>query len=788
MKKTISIIAILTAILMIISLYSCAPSKGPAETDGGNKQNSDTADGTSKPGEDVSAELTAYESASKTLLEADKLHMDVQINRKIEYGTDIFEASVFRKADYTDVGKDNFIAVIEDKNIVGKKVYNTTEVYSDGVEYLVISDDSSMGYYAESDLQSFMDRQVPVILIDPDLYGDVRADDSEDNTVIFSSPSAVETFAANDRMELISAEGKLTLNDLGSIAKMTYTLTYESGPAVITEEYISKVTSGSSEANDYDVPAKDNCLKVNDVSVPALMYYSKSAAAGTTTLNADNTINIGSEAGMIAKIQQEHIARYESGKVPFMGIREIDLTVSTGEETNEYNSGYRFEDGIATYTDHDGKTETVDFSADEFKAHIDGLVEVLTEFYYITSIDHSVIGDYMIVNYELDDTAAEHYKDSVCEHFFEDADYLDSIAESYEKIGMSGYVVIDLDTLLPVTDAFAYSGTHTIDGQAYGLAYSQEIRLSLAAEESYVMLTGEVVPTEAPETMPKPLFYEVTSPEGNKMYLLGTIHAGDGRTSHLPAEIYDAFASSDVLAVESNILDFEDNLETDESLMEVIAKSYYYVDGTVLKDHISEENYEKVTELSKVYGLTAYLNMIKPAVIASEIDSMSTSMCRVFSYERGVDMLLSKLAKKQNKEIIEVETPEEHYGIYTKYSEELHEYLLEESMDTPRSEYLKETAELFDLWCEGDETKLREYLSASDIPEDATEDEIRLYDEYMSIILEDRDGIMVNKAKEYLSDDKVEFFAVGLAHLFSETGLIDTLRAEGYSVELVEYK
>ncbi|MBQ6788748.1 MAG: TraB/GumN family protein [Clostridia bacterium] len=788
MKRTLSVIAMLIVILTIISLCSCVSVKDPAKTNGDREQTAESGGETADALKDVSAELSAYEKASQALLEADKLHMDVQINRKVEYGCDVFETSVFRKADYTGFGKENCIAVIEDKNIVGKKVYNTTEVYSGGLEYLLISDDYTSGYYAESDLQSFMDRQVPVILIDPELYGDVRADEKEDNTVIFSSPSAVETFAVNDRGVMMSAEGRLTLSDLGTIEKMTYTLSYKSGPAVITEEYTSKVTAGSSDADAYDVPVKDNCLKVDDVTVPDLMYYSMTAASDTTAMNATNTINIASEAGAISKIQQESITRYESERVPFMGMREINLTVNYEGETNEYISAYRFEDGLSTYTDYDGKTETVDMTADSFKGQLDDAVEAVADFYSITSVDSSTVGDYMIINYELDDSAADGYKDMVCEHFFGEADYLDSRAEAYEKTVMGGYVTIDLDTLLPVSDTVAYSGTHTVEGQIYALVYSREIRLSLATEDAYVTFSDEVVPADAPEEKPKPLFYEVTSPEGNKMYLLGTIHVGDVRTSYLPDEIYDAFGESDVLAVESNILDFEDAIETDESLMEVIAQAYYYTDGTLLSDHVSEENYEKAAKLASIYGLGSYLDLLKPAVIAGEIDRVSIDMGRDFSYDRGVDVTLSRLAKKQNKDIIEVETPSEHYGVYNKFSEELNEYLLEESMNTPRNEYIGETAELFELWCEGDETKLREYLSTSDIPEDADEDELKLYGEYKNIILEERDGIMINKAKEYLSDEKVEFFAVGIAHLLSETGLVDTLRAEGYSVVPVEYK
>ena len=46
---------------------------------------------------------------------------------------------------------------------------------------------------------------------------------------------------------------------------------------------------------------------------------------------------------------------------------------------------------------------------------------------------------------------------------------------------------------------------------------------------------------------------------------------------------------------------------------------------------------------------------------------------------------------------------------------------------------------------------------------------------------------MLETAKEYLSSGKTVFFAVGLAHLLGDTGLVEALREAGYTVTLVEY-
>ena len=51
-----------------------------------------------------------------------------------------------------------------------------------------------------------------------------------------------------------------------------------------------------------------------------------------------------------------------------------------------------------------------------------------------------------------------------------------------------------------------------------------------------------------------------------------------------------------------------------------------------------------------------------------------------------------------------------------------------------------------------------------------------------------RNDGMLEVLKGYLESGETVFVAVGLAHLLDETnGLVDTLRAAGYTVELVEF-
>jgi uncharacterized protein YbaP (TraB family) len=123
----------------------------------------------------------------------------------------------------------------------------------------------------------------------------------------------------------------------------------------------------------------------------------------------------------------------------------------------------------------------------------------------------------------------------------------------------------------------------------------------------------------------------------------------------------------------------------------------------------------------------------------------------------------------------------------TGYSEELQEHLLLEAVSYDPWSYQEGVLELYEMWCSGDEAALIAYLSEEEDTSEMTEEEIALYEEYWTAMSTDRNAGMLEVAKQYLSGDKLVFYAVGLAHLLAEDGLVNTLREAGYTVELVIY-
>ena len=111
--------------------------------------------------------------------------------------------------------------------------------------------------------------------------------------------------------------------------------------------------------------------------------------------------------------------------------------------------------------------------------------------------------------------------------------------------------------------------------------------------------------------------------------------------------------------------------------------------------------------------------------------------------------------------------------------------LLKESLDMTAAEYCAEVRDLYEAWCRGDEAELRS-LMEEDLS-DMTEEELALYQEYIDAMVISRNASMLEVAKEYLESGDTVFYAVGLAHLLQENGLVDALKEAGYTVEAVSY-
>lgn len=280
-----------------------------------------------------------------------------------------------------------------------------------------------------------------------------------------------------------------------------------------------------------------------------------------------------------------------------------------------------------------------------------------------------------------------------------------------------------------------------------------------------------------------PLLYKATSSNGGEVWLFGSIHVGTDDMYPLADYVTNAYNEADILAVEVDVIDMEENA------MDYISdyQKLMYLDGTTIKDHISEDLYNnavKILEDNDYY--TSMLDYYVPSMWSTTIESFEYIN---FGYdsEKGIDMHLLNLAKESKKTIEEIESASAQLGMLADFSEELQLLQLEEIVEGYNSEESKKYLdELVSAWTTGNEETLTAIISEEADTEDYTEEELKLLEEYTQKMLVDRNILMADFAEQALKDGDSVFICVGAAHIVGEGAMVDLLRDRGYTVEIVK--
>jgi len=309
-------------------------------------------------------------------------------------------------------------------------------------------------------------------------------------------------------------------------------------------------------------------------------------------------------------------------------------------------------------------------------------------------------------------------------------------------------------------------------------------------------------PTPPPPPKPPsditPLMWLVTAPDGQTMYLFGSIHAGTEDIYPLPDTIMDAFNECDYLAVEVDIVAFQ----RDFAAQVAMGMSMVYDDGRTIADDIDAEILGRARELIEEHNISAgipvaLLDMYRPAMWISLFEMAAVEMAGLDA-KHGLDEFFLREAKRQRMTILEVESIEEQVALLIGYSAPLQSMWLEGVLDLELG--TEQTMELYEMWKLGDEddlTKLTKPVYDDSFYEEHIEDFedyeeflyfLELMDELNGGLLTQRDIGMADAAMQYMAEGKKVFYVVGLAHLLGEDSVVDLLRKNGYSVERVEIR
>lgn len=722
-----------------------------------------------------------YAAALQAVQAAPDLTLTYTYGESREVGGETYTESRTGTASYLGRGTDAMEALVSEELTYGSYSTQYTESYLSGIAYCQFRGSI---FQCGISGEEFLSLQLPAVLLDPALYGSITAETDDTGTSLtFTDPTLAENWLAlAPQAELIAASGSAVLDASGSLTNTSYHAEYTVGTtryALDVTVEISLTAPVLTAQPDYP----ENCPTLSDLRIPRYLLRTVGDVYTARNMSASYSDTLYMEAFAQIRTQVSSYDTYGSGD-GFMAALSSQVSVTDYAGNVSANSQtVTYRDGVCTNSVNGGTPTTDSSSAEQVRSLCENsILSALLAPESIAAAELTDTGDFLCIRF----TGSEAFAESICGSIYTLLQVdLDNWADSYTTDAVGGYLTVNKHTGLPTAMGMQINRTHVKDQVPYRLTYQQDQALTLSSPDAYKNITGENAPEAPAEESASPLFYKVTGADGQTMWLLGTIHAGDSRTASLPQQLLDAFAASDALAVEFDTNAFGQAALTDPALQAQIAHAYYYTSGTT-QDNLSKELYARLYPLMLASGSNSYSSpYLKIAVWENLLENLYLRQSYTLTADKGMDQRLLTWAAAQEKTVYEIESGLSQLKMLTGFSKKLQTMLLEDLLDTGLLTYSSLTQQLYELWCGGDEAALAEALTED--TSGMTEDERKLYEEYYKAMYTDRNSVMLNAAKEYLESGETVFYAVGLAHLLGEDGLVEALRAEGYTVEQVQY-
>ena len=731
---------------------------------------------TTAPTEPAPTPAECYAAALEAQAAQTGYTLTISQDRQITAGGEAFsegmEQILVRAADGT-------VQVDSELRFGGESIY-TTEIFADDTVYLALN---GTGFRSSISQADFLDRYTPAVLLDAANYGSITSEENGGGTTLtFTEAAAPESWLALPDVEFTDAEGTARLDANGNLVSSTYSLTYGYSGVSVTERYSVSITSaGAAPAVPDDA---QQYREIQSIDGPVQLERAYFQLNGAKTLTGTSSQAIVSQAAAYA-CEIHKTVNETQGMYRFQtNITESD---SSGR-TNTYQLDEQFRDGVYTISENGGKAqEDATITPEILTSYRQQLLEdFILPADYMAQCTVTDLGGILLLECTGDEAWGESIRLLTCSAFLSDPYAIDNLATAIEEKEASFYLALDKILGVPTSYGFTYECSHTIQGQPLTLKNQASFSYDVGSLAAYENITEAPAPAAEAEAA-TPLLYKVTGTNGQQMWLFGTIHVGDDRTAYLPQALTDALISSDALALEFDSKTFEEKVATDAKLAAQVAAAYYYADGATIQSHLADEElYAKALQFMKASGdYNATADYMKPFLWKNSLDNFFVRMGHGLTAQKGLEARLQKLAEENNIPLREIESGIFQMEMMAGWSEPLQALLLKSMTDTDFVTYSREIQKLYDLWCAGDEAALTEMIRSEGA--DLAEEEAALYEEYNKSLSSDRNAAMLDVAKQYLESGDVVFYAVGLAHLLAEDGLVFTLRDAGYTVEQVTF-
>jgi uncharacterized protein YbaP (TraB family) len=264
----------------------------------------------------------------------------------------------------------------------------------------------------------------------------------------------------------------------------------------------------------------------------------------------------------------------------------------------------------------------------------------------------------------------------------------------------------------------------------------------------------------------KSFLWQLRSDKGD-IYILGSIHFWKRENYPLNPTIEKAFDSTNKLVLEIDLKSVDSG-----TTQRLTLEKGLHQNGKTLQQNISAETYTLAAKRAQELGIDIRaLNPLKPWVVALTMTSLQLQKLG-FDPNSGVDRYLAGRATKAGKPMVGLETAAFQIGLMDQLSASDQESMLRQSLR--QMDLLDEGLHrIVRSWVAGDVAALEELLLNA----------MREYPAVHQKIIVDRNRRWLPEIEKMIERGESALVVVGAAHLVGKEGVIELLKARGYTLE-----
>ena len=282
-------------------------------------------------------------------------------------------------------------------------------------------------------------------------------------------------------------------------------------------------------------------------------------------------------------------------------------------------------------------------------------------------------------------------------------------------------------------------------------------------------------PTAAPASSdalaPRAFFWEAQAENGARLFLLGSVHIGDGRQLVLDARIEQDWAQAQELVVE-----LDTSTLSPIDAVDATNRFGLLPRGTTLRSVVAPDTYKQVANYMKAreYPMER-IDRMRPWLVAQVVTQLEYTAAGLDA-ENGVDVAMMRRATGR-KGIVPLESLEEQAALFAGLPAPLQETMLVEILREAQA-LLAVTRATLIAWEQGDEKTLTELLFGNSNGDAAL-------GEFYERVFYSRNRTMTDRMVALSADAKPRFVVVGTGHLIGPLGIPELLAQRGFRVERV---